>query len=399
MPVNLAYFLFFYVFIYMGNAVYGTFIPLYFQHVGFTPSQIGTLLGLGPLIAILAQPAWGTFSDRARTKNRILLLLIAGTGISALLYPLSGHFVYLLVIICIFTFFQSPIYALSDAITLETLDKRGSGNFSLIRMGGTFGFAVMSIVFGLIAQKRIDMLFGIFAVILAVCFVLAMRFPVIEGHQARNSRKMPMWVLFRNRKLVLYLSANFVFQITLGYYYAFFPLYFKEMGGDSAWLGWSMVISSLSEVPFLLLSKRIFKRIQPSYILLGAGAAAALRWYLFSTIHDPAWMLPTQALHGLIFIVLSVTMANVINKEVPMELKASGQTLNGLLSLGVARIIGSLAGGIASEAFGMRSVFFYNFIVALVCIVVFAFIFWFHRSHEYSLDAPGQAKEAPASDS
>ncbi|RAP75956.1 MFS transporter [Paenibacillus montanisoli] len=398
MPVNLAYFLFFYVFVYMGNAVYGTFIPLYFQDAGFTQSQIGTLLGLGPLIAILAQPVWGLFSDRARTKNSILLLLITGTGITVLLYPLSSHFAYLMVFICIFTFFQSPIFALSDAITLEALDKRGSGNFSLIRMGGTFGFAVMSIVFGLIAQKRIDLLFGIYAVILAVCFLLALRFPVIEGHQAKNSRKMPVWVLFRNRKLVMYLSANFVFQITLGYYYSFFPLYFKEMGGDSAWLGWSMVISSLSEVPFLLLSKQIFKRVQPSYILLGAGAAAALRWYLFSAIYDSAWLLPAQALHGLIFIVLSVTMANVINKEVPVELKASGQTLNGLLTLGIARIIGSLAGGVASEAFGMRSVFFYNFIITVVCIAVFALVFRLQRGSEASLDPAIRTKETPASD-
>ncbi|MBP3964023.1 MFS transporter [Paenibacillus lignilyticus] len=381
MPINLTYFVFFYVFFYMANAVYGTFIPLYFQHIGFTQSQIGTLLGLGPLVAILAQPIWGLFSDRARTKNSILLFLIVGTGLTVLLYPLSNHFVFLLVFICIFTFFQSPIFALTDAVTLETLDKRGKGNFSLIRMGGTFGFAAMSIIFGLIAEKRIDWLFGVYAIILACCFLLALRFPKIEGHQARN-RKMPLWVLFRNRKLMLYLSANFVFQITLGYYYAFFPLYFKEMGGDSAWLGWSMVISSLSEVPFLLMSKQIFRRVRTSHILLGAGVAAALRWYLFSAIHDPVWLLPTQALHGLIFIVLSVTMANVINKEVPNELKASGQTLNGLLTLGVARIIGSLAGGIASEAVGMRKMFLYNFMLTFVCIVVFAIVFWIQRNNE-----------------
>ncbi|BBH20384.1 MFS transporter [Paenibacillus baekrokdamisoli] len=386
MPVNLAYFLFFYVFIYMSNAVYGTFIPLYFQHVGFTPSQIGTLLGLGPLIAILAQPVWGTLGDRAKTKNSILLLLIAGSGVSVLLYPLSDQFLYLLAIICIFTFFQTSIFAISDAVTLEALDKRGGGNYSLIRMGGTIGFAIMSIIFGLLAQKRIDLLFGVYAIILAVCFMLVLRFPIIEGHQSKN-RKIHIWVLFKNRKLMLYLAANFVLQITLGFYYAFFPLYFKELGGDSSWLGWSMLISSLSEVPFLLLSNRIFKRIKIPHILLGAGAAAALRWYLFSAIHDPLWVLPVQALHGLIFIVLSVTMATVINREVPAELKASGQTFNGLLSLGIARIIGSLVGGIASEAFGMRSVFLYNSIVALVCILVFSVIFWLQgRSSKANLN-------------
>jgi len=373
-PFRLSYFYLFYFFIYMGNAVYGTFIPLYFRDAGFDSSQIGILLGVGPLVAILAQPIWGTLSDRARTKNRILLLLIAGSGGAMLLYPLSDGFGYLLGMISIFTFFQASIYAVGDAITLEELDRRRTGNFGRIRLAGTVGFALMSIVFGLIAEKRVDLLFAVYAMVMAVSFVFVLRFPSVAGHQ-KKGRRIRIWVLFRNRKLVLYLAINFVLHVTLGYYYTFFPLYFQELGGSSAWLGWSMVISSLSEIPFLLLAGTIFKRVRVPYILLGAGAAAALRWYLFSAIHDPYWTIPVQALHGLIFIVLSVTMATVINREVPDELKASGQTLNALLCLGVARLIGSYVGGEASEAWGMRDVFLYNAVLAVGCIVVFAALF------------------------
>jgi len=381
MRANLYYFLLFYVVIYMGNAIYGTFIPVYFQKVGFTQSQIGTLLSLGPLIAILAQPIWGTLSDRTKTKNRILQILIAGSGISMLLYPLSDQFAYLLIMICLFTFFQTSVFAISDSITLEVIDKQKSGNYGMIRLGGTIGFAVMSILFGLIAKNHIHWMFSVYAIVMVVSFLLLMRFPTIKGHQSEG-RKMRIWVLFNNRKLMLYLAINFVLQITLGYYYAFFPLYFKELGGDNVLLGWSMVISSLSEIPFLLFSGFILSRVKIPYILLGAAVATALRWYLFSTIDDPLWALPVQALHGMIFIVLSVTMATFINKEVPNELKASGQTFNGLLNLGAARIIGSLVGGITSEKFGMQNVFLYNSIVALVCVVVFAVIFWIQRDKD-----------------
>jgi len=372
---RLSYFYLFYFFIYMGNAVYGTFIPLYFRDAGFDSSQIGILLGIGPLVAILAQPVWGTLSDRASTKNGVLLLLIAGSGGAMLLYPLSDGFGYLLGMISVFTFFQASIFAVSDAITLEELDRRRwASGFSRIRMAGTIGFALMSIVFGLIADKRVDLLFVVYAAVMAVSFAFVLRFPSVAGHQ-KKGRRIRIWILFRNRKLVFYLAVNFVLHITLGYYYTFFPLYFQELGGSSAWLGWSMVISSLSEIPFLLLAGTIFQRVRVHYILLGAGAAAALRWYLFSAIHDPYWTIPVQMLHGLIFIVLSVTMATVINREVPDELKASGQTLNALLCLGVARLIGSYAGGEASEVWGMRDVFLYNAVLAAFCIVVFAALF------------------------
>jgi PPP family 3-phenylpropionic acid transporter len=372
--VDISCFLFFYVAIYMGNAIYGTFLPVYFQEVGFSQTQIGTLLSLGPLVAILAQPVWGTLGDRAKTKNAILQLLICGSGVSILLYPLSDHFAYLLIMICVFTFFQTSTFAISDAITLEALGRQ-AGSFGIIRMGGTIGFAIMSITFGMIANSRIDAMFWIYSLVMFVSLLLILRFPSVKGHQS-DGRRMKVWVLFRNRKLVLYLGFSFVLNVTLGYYYAFFPIYFRELGGDNGLLGWSMVISSMSEIPFLLFSGLIFKRVKIPYILLTAALATVLRWYLFSAIQDPYWILPVQALHGLIFIVLSVTMAAFINREVPSELKASGQTLNGLLNLGAARIIGSFIGGIASESFGMQRTFLYNAGIALLFTVVFMLMMW-----------------------
>jgi PPP family 3-phenylpropionic acid transporter len=135
-----------------------------------------------------------------------------------------------------------------------------------------------------------------------------------------------------------------------------------------------MVISSLSEIPFLLFAQRILRRIRIPHILLISSLAAALRWFSFYFTDNPIWVLPAQILHGLIFIVLSVTLAMYINQEVPKELKASGQTFHGLLSVGVARIIGSFVGGFASAAFGMRNVFLYNAWIALACGVVIVMV-------------------------
>jgi PPP family 3-phenylpropionic acid transporter len=371
---NFYYFLLYYAVVYMGNAIYSTFIPVYLYNSGFSQPQIGTLLSLGPFVAILAQPWWGTVGDRARTKNSVLLLLIAGTGISILLFPLFISFIYLLVMICVFTFFQTSIYALSDAITLEELDKQQRWSFGTVRMGGTFGFALMSILFGLAANKHLSSMFWVYGGVMVIAFLLVLQFPKVQGYQS-GGQSIRMWSLFQHRKLTLYLSFSFILQITLGYYYAFFPIYFKEMGGDNVLLGWSMVISSLSEIPFLLFSGKLLKRIPVPGILIGAACAMALRWFLFANLQVPGWILLTQMLHGLIFIVLSVTMATYINQEVPKELKASGQTLNGLINLGGARIIGSFVGGLASSAFGMRNVFFYSGLIVVVSIVVFGGIF------------------------
>jgi PPP family 3-phenylpropionic acid transporter len=370
----------------MGNAVYGTFIPIYLHSANFNSSQIGVLLSLGPLVAMLGQPVWGALGDRARTKNQVLRVLLIGSGAAIMLYPLSGNFVYVLAAICLFTFFQTSIFALSDAITLEELDRHRSWSFGWVRLGGTVGFAVMSLAFGFVAGAHIGSMFAVYAATMVAALLLLQRFPRVAG-QAAVVRGKRFVELLRNRKLMLYLGMNFLVQITLGYYYSFFPIYFKEQGGDSALLGWSMVISSLSELPFLLWSGWIFKRVSIPLLLLIAAFAAALRWLLFAVIAQPVWMLPVQVLHGAIFIVLTVTLATYINREVPAEWKASGQTLNGLLNLGAARIIGSFVGGIASAAFGMRQVFLYNSIVAFACFVVFGvLVAWSGRSRSAAAD-------------
>lgn len=361
-------FLFFYTVIYMANAVYGTFIPVYFQMIGATPAQIGALLSLGPLVAVLAQPVWGTIGDRAKTKNSLLRVLIIGAGFIILLFPVSTQFNYLLIMVCLFTFFQTSIAPISDTITLEELEKHKRWSFGPIRLGGTIGFAVMSLVFGWIAKSNFDSLFTVYALLMLVSIILLTRFPSVTGYQS-SGRKMNIGVLFKNRKLMIYMGINLVLQITLGYYYTFFPVYFHNMGGNSVLLGWSMVISALSEIPFLLYSGRIIKRIRITHILLVSSIATALRWFAFSLTDNLYWVLPAQVLHGLIFIVLSVTMAVYINQEVPKELKASGQTVNTLLSAGIARIIGSFFGGISSESFGMKNTFYFNAWVAVSCAV------------------------------
>ncbi|WP_274648908.1 MFS transporter [Paenibacillus humicola] len=372
MAANIWVFLFFYVILYMGSAVSGTFMPVYFQSVGFTQAQIGGLLSFGPLVAVLAQPVWGSLGDKSRTKNLILTILLTGSGVSMLLYPLHDSFAYLLLIMCLFTFFQTPAFAITDAITLEALGRQ-AGSYGIIRMGGTFGYAVMSLLFGFYAKEHIGSMFGTFALVMLAGLLLLLRFPKVKGHQYAG-RKMQIWQLFANRRLVLYLGFCFAINLTLGYYYAFFPLFFKGLGADNGLLGWSAAISAVSEVPFLLLSGKIFSRVRIPYILLGAAAATALRWLLFSVLHSPYAILPVQALHGLIFIVISVTMSVFINKEVPGELKASGQTLNGLINLGIARMIGSFAGGIASEHFGMQKLFLYSSVITVASMLLFALV-------------------------
>lgn len=363
LPRHLMDFIVLYALFYAGNAVYGTFLPVYLDQAGFTQTAIGSLLALGPLIAILAQPLWGLAGDRAQSKNNVLLVLILGSALSVLLYRFSVQYAYLAAVMTVFTFFQTSIAPMSDAITLEYLDQTRI-KFSTIRMAGTLGFAFMSIFAGMYAQRDISTIFILYCAISLLMLLAAWRLPKVKGHQSQG-RKMSLLALLYNRPLLVLLGYATLLMTTLSFFYAFFAIYFRQMGGNSRMLGWAMFIAAICEVPFLFFAHRIIKRLGPKGTLIGAGLVMALRWLLLSFVTNPYWVLPLQALHGLSFIVISYTMVTYINDHVPLELKASGQTFFGLVGMGISRIVASLLGGALSDLLGIRQVFFYNALLLL----------------------------------
>jgi PPP family 3-phenylpropionic acid transporter len=375
------YFIMLYAFTYMGNAIYFTYMPVYLNQIGFAQTAIETLLSLGPFVSIIAQPVWGMAGDRAKSKLSILKILLLGSGIAVLFYPASTAFAYLFLLMALFAFFQMPINSMCDAVTLEYLEKT-RWKFGPIRMAGTMGFAVMAVAAGAVAELNILGIFLLYSLIAGIAFLVTFRLPSVRGHQS-GREKVPLWQLFRNGPLMIMMSFNLIIQITIGFYYSFFSIYYRQMGADHSLIGWAMFISAASELPFLFLADRIIKRVKIPYIFIASSAAAALRWFLMYRVQHPYWVLPIQTLHGLIFIVLVFTLATYINREVPKELKASGQTLNGLVTLGLARIIGSLLGGALSERIGIRQVFLWNALLVLLTMLIYGgFFIWQERKRK-----------------
>ena len=363
------YFLLLYAFIYMTNAVYNTFIPIYLNNKGFTQTATGTLLALGPLVAIAANPIWGLASDRASTKNKILKILLLSSAAAVILYPLSDSFFYLCTVIALFTFFQSAVAPLSDAVTLEHLEAT-RWKFGPIRMAGTLGYAVMSVVAGIIIRQDTGRMFILYFVVAIMAFFAVFRLPPVKGHQS-GGNKVSILKLLENREMLALIAFHFVIQVTLGFYYSFFPIYYKHLGASTALLGWVMFVSSVSEIPFLLFADKIIRKMGIQATLILSALIMGIRWILLHYVTDIYAILAVNVAHGFSFIVFAYCLATYINSNVPRELRASGQTMNALLCMGLARILGSILGGVSSDAVGIGQVFLYTSLINIAASSVF----------------------------
>lgn len=359
---------------YTVNAVYQGYISKYFQMRGATTAQLSVLLAAAPMISIVSQPFWGMRGDRAKSRNRVLrLMILLGVGL-ILMLPLSNAFGWMLLFNALFAAQYTSIQPMGDSIILESLLNRGNQPFGPLRLCGSLSFAVVNLGFGLLVGERFEWVIYLSAALLAGVFLSTYLLPPTPGHQAETGRKMSLADLFKVPGMPPLLALFMMLQLCMGYFYSFFSIHFTALpGGSMTLLGLAYFISATSELPFLLNADRLFDRLGAGRLMCLSALTMLTRWVLLATCPNVAVVLCSQVLHGGGFIVMSVSMAKHVNATVPAELKSSGQLLLAVAGFGLARVFGVLGGGLLSSALGgTRHAFLVMAGVCALAMILFA---------------------------
>ena len=359
---------------YTVNAVYQGYISKYFQMRGATTAQLSVLLAAAPMISIVSQPFWGMRGDRAKSRNRVLrLMILLGVGL-ILMLPLSNAFGWMLLFNALFAAQYTSIQPMGDSIILESLLARGNQPFGPLRLCGSLSFAVVNLGFGLLVGERFEWVIYLSAALLAGVFLSTYLLPSTPGHQAETGRRMSLADLFRVPGMPPLLALFMMLQLCMGYFYSFFSIHFTSLpGGSMTLLGLAYFISATSELPFLLNADRLFDRLGAGRLMCLSALTMLTRWVLLAACPNVAVVLCSQVLHGGGFIVMSVSMAKHVNATVPAELKSSGQLLLAVVGFGLARVFGILGGGLLSSVLGgTRHAFLIMAGVCALALILFA---------------------------
>ncbi|SFL67871.1 MFS transporter, PPP family, 3-phenylpropionic acid transporter [Paenibacillus sp. 1_12] len=346
----------FYAFVYMSIGTFSSYIGIYMTEAGIGHSEIGVLTSIGAVIGLVAQPIWGVMSDRAKTKNRILMICTLCASLTVWLIPWAGTlFVPLLIAMALFSLFQIAINPLSDAITLE-LSSKGVVRFSSIRTFGSVGYAFVSVAAGWLFAEHLNTIFLVTSLIMFGCFLLSLGIPKVAGHQS-GGKKVNLVSIFKNRQLVILYAYTLALSISMGFLFSFQAIYSKEQGISMEVIGIGLAIGSFSQFPFMIFFQRFYDRFGIRNILLFSGLIHTLRWFLYAFALTPFTYILSWVLHGGTYILFYMCLAEYVNTYVVKELKASGQMLNSLIQLSVGKIIGGMLGGVYAAQFGFQSAF------------------------------------------
>lgn len=357
---------------YAASAIFGTYLNLYLDQIGFTKTQMGTLTSISTLFALLIQPFWGVASDRAKVKNRIVTLMMAGCCVTVLGFYLKVNHLWIMLIDCAFCLFYTPASPLMNDLILENLESSHSPyNFGQVRVGGTLGYAIGVLAAGQLLQEDYQRMFLMIALLIAFALFCIQLVPPVRGHRTKEKRA-PFRALVADRHILLYIFLHLIFTLGTANFYAYYPLYFTSIGGSNSMLGILMFVTSMSEIPFWMIAGRLTKKLGHRKVMILAAVVTGLRWLALFVTTDLALIVLINISHGFGFVMMDNGIVTYINENVPKDLRATGQSLSGMINTIFSRVIGGVVIGWLCDALGVRAMLLVSALTAFAGALLFA---------------------------
>ncbi|WP_138754156.1 MFS transporter [Paenibacillus sinopodophylli] len=363
-----------------------TFLPVYLDEQGLTPAQIGFIIGTGGFVTIITQPLWGIISDRKKTIRKILLLLLVISSIMGYLLYSSSSFILLIVFAMLLYFVLMPIDPLIESLNFSISEQAGV-SYGSIRTYGALGYAVTSLLTGYVMSyfgaNSLALLFVTIGVISFVISWMMPDVPVTGKPVTLSSLKQ----FVSNKKTLLFLTLIFVCAVPARMNDTFLGIYIRELGGAPELVGLAFFLAAGSEILVFALSFWWLRKGKEMLLISIAAAFFFLRFFISAWITDPNTLAYLQILQLLTFPVFYSAAIQYLYRIVPVEWRATGQTVLALLFFGVSGILASYVGGSIYDLFGAKTLYL---TISAMSFVGMLFGFVLYRVYEKK----GEAKTA-----
>lgn len=345
-------------FLYYGNV--GTYLPffaVYLQGRGFTGQQIGVIqmlpsFPLAPLVAL----GWATYADQRATPQRALRRATAWVAAAVLLLPFAREPWQVGAVVILMALGDRAVVPLTDSITIEWTRNDPARSYARIRLFGSLGFVVLTVLTGRLLTLRgsrpADLLVPALVVACVLGYALVARgVPPTPRHGDRPHPR-EMLALLRDRRLWALLGPAALHWAACAPYHVFFGVLVRDLHLPDDVTSAGMAIGVVAEIAVLLAFPRLERRFPLRALFAVAMLGSAVRWALLSRATAAATVAGLQTLHGLTFGLFWGSAMHALADVVPAKLRATGQAVFGGIVFGGANAAGYALSGMGYDRLG-----------------------------------------------
>lgn len=375
-------------FLYFGLlAIFIPFLPVYLADQGLRPAQIGFIIGTGGFVTLITQPLWGMISDKTRTIRKVLLLLIFFSSVIGYFLYDSSSYLQLILFSMLLYFFLMPIDPLTESLNFTMAEKSGI-SYGSIRTYGALGYAVISLITGYVMSYfGANSLAFLFAGIGLISFIVSWMMPdaPVSGKPVTLSS---LKHFFSNKETLLFLLLVFICAVPARMNDTFLGVYIRELGGSAKLVGLTWFLAAGSEIVVFALSFWWLRKGKEIIIISFAAAFFFIRYFVSAWITDPQLLAYLQVMQLLTFPIFYSAAIQYLYRIVPVEWRATGQTVLALLFFGVSGIIASYIGGAIYGAYGGKTLYLF---ISSISFIGMVFALVLYRIYGTRLDTAEEA--------
>jgi len=365
----------------------GSFVPywgLYLQSQDFSAVDIGILMSLFQISRIFAPNFWGWLADHTgqRVKWIRLTALLGLLGFSAVFW-VSGFF-WLFCVMVALSLFTSSTMPLAESLTMAHLGKnQKEQDYSRIRMWGSLGFIVASIMLGyLIDLYSIHMLLWFLLAVQLILWLLTFRLPETQV-AAHAHDHFSIWQVLKHPNVIALLVGCAMMVTAHGVLYNFYSIYLSSHGYSKGLIGWLWSVGVMCEIGVFLLMPRLLARFSLKQILMVSLLLAVIRFTLIGYAVDHLWwMVFAQMLHAATFGSFHVASIHVVTLFFNGRHQAKGQAIYNSVAYGIGGTIGGVAGGFALQHLGGELTFMLSALFPLLGLLTIGFGLHLHQQNQ-----------------
>ncbi len=371
MQASSSHFALFYALYFALLGCIAPFWGLYLQHLEFSASDIGLLMGMFGVVRILAPNIWAA---QARHFNSTLhMIRLAGllTVVSFTLVFVARDLVWVSVVMVAYGFFWAAMLPQYEALCMESLGNQ-LDRYSRVRLWGSLGFVITVGVLGAVFDQWGIVLLPVIMWILMV-LITVNTWLVSQDKQPKEQvlGQASFLSLLTSKAVIGFIVVNIFLQISFGPYYTFFSIFLESAGYSASLIGVFWAIGVIAEVILFWQFGRIMHLMSWRTWIAVSLIVTGIRWALTGYLLHSVWtLILLQTLHAFSFAAMHAVSMRYIQSLFPGSLQARGQALYSSVSFGLGGAIGAFASGLLWESLGGTLVFLLAGIVSMLAAVI-----------------------------
>ena len=368
-------------------ATYG-FATVFLLSRGFTTSQIGISIALANVLAVVCQPTVATIADEAKKislHSLTILLIVADFILFGLLFFTGNIFIATMALFVLTNTVSQTVQPLINSISFYYINRGVDMNFGLPRSMGSMSYAIVSTIIGYLVEdygSNVILIFGvvIFAIIgITVAVMPRVVKPYVTEQEATDdkvssapgAKKESIFSFFGRYKIfsvaLLGSTCIFIFHFATNNYMLQIA---ENVGGNAATMGTALSIAAMCEIPSMMFSNQIMKKIRYNYLLVLSGLFFCVKAFVYIVAVNIPMLYASQVLQMVSYAFFIPASVYYVNENMNDNDKVKGQAImTGTTTLG--GVIGSLIGGIIIDYSGVRTLQWVGFAFAVTGAILF----------------------------